>query len=143
MKPVEILLVEDNPADVLLAKHAFEKSKIINNLHVAEDGEKAINFLFKKDGYEDVPTPDLIMLDLNLPKIDGHTILERIKNTEKLRRIPIVIMSGSHAQSDIAKSYDLHANCYIVKPVNLSKLSEVTKTLDNFWFSMVTLPPKD
>lgn len=143
MKPVEILLVEDNPADVMLAQHAFEKSKIINNLNVVPDGDKAIDFLFKENEYKDAPTPDLIMLDLNLPKVDGHTVLERIKNTEKLKRIPIVIMSGSHAQSDVAKSYDLHANCYIVKPIDLTKLAEVTQTIDNFWFSMVTLPPKD
>lgn len=141
MKHIDILLAEDNPADVVLTEYAFRASKIMNNMAVAEDGEMALDMLFKNKGFEDAPTPDLVLLDLNIPKIEGREVLRKIKETETLKRIPVVIMSGSSAERDIVESYDLHANCYIIKPVNLDKLAEVTKTIDHFWFSLVSRAP--
>lgn len=140
IRSVEILLVEDNPGDVVLTKGAFKAAKLANNMHVAEDGEEAMNFLNKVDGYEDAVTPDIILLDLNLPKKDGREVLEEIKNNSKLRRIPVVILTSSQADQDVMKMYDMHANSYIVKPVNLEKFIEIVKAVESFWFSVVVLP---
>ena len=141
MELAKILLVEDNPSAILLTKHAFKSSKLINNFMVAEDGEKALQILFKEGDYTDAPTPDLVLLDLNIPKIEGREVLKTIKESDKLKRIPVVIMSGSKAERDIVETYDLHANCYIIKPLDLQKLSEVAQKIDDFWFSLVKLPP--
>jgi chemotaxis family two-component system response regulator Rcp1 len=139
---VEILLVEDNPGDVRLTKEALKEYKIINNLSVVMDGEKATDFLFKKGEYKNAPTPDIILLDLNLPKKDGREVLAEIKNDEKLRTIPVIVLSTSESDLDISSSYYNHANCYITKPVDFDNFIEVVKTLQNFWVSVVKLPAK-
>jgi chemotaxis family two-component system response regulator Rcp1 len=140
-RPIEILLVEDNPADVRLTVESLKEGKVCNILHVVEDGEEAISFLQKKGKYADKPRPDLIILDLNLPKKSGHEVLAEIKCDDKLRRIPVVVLSASKAEEDIHRSYGLHANCYITKPVDLDQFIHVIKTVNSFWFSIVKLPP--
>jgi two-component system, chemotaxis family, response regulator Rcp1 len=140
LQPVEILLVEDSPTDVLLAKEALEYSKIVNNLHIASDGVEAIAFLRKEGKYRKVPRPGLILLDLNLPRKDGRELLAEIKSDESLKRIPVVVLTTSKSEADILKAYGLHANCYIVKPVDFEKFADVVKNIENFWFSVVTLP---
>ena len=139
-RPIEILLVEDNPGDVFLTKKAFETGKIANNLQVASDGEMALRMLKKEDDFSDSVTPDIILLDLNLPKMDGREVLESIKDNEELKRIPVVILTSSNAERDIVASYNLHANSYIVKPVDFSKFTEIVDSIENFWFSIVVLP---
>ncbi len=143
LQPVDILLVEDSPTDVLLAREALEYSKIVNNLHVASDGVEAIAFLRREGTFKDAPKPGLILLDLNLPKKDGREVLAEIKNDEKLKRIPVVVLTTSKSEADILKAYGLYANCYIVKPVDFEKFAEVVRNIENFWFSVVTLPGKD
>jgi two-component system, chemotaxis family, response regulator Rcp1 len=140
LQPVEILLVEDSPTDVLLAKEALEYSKIVNNLHTVPDGVEAMAFLRNEGRHQDAPRPGLILLDLNLPKKDGREVLAEIKNDEKLKRIPVVVLTTSKSEADVLKAYGLHANCYIVKPVDFEKFAEVVKNIENFWFSVVTLP---
>lgn len=140
---VEILLVEDNPGDVDLTKEALEESKMHNNLYVAKDGEEAMNFLLKKDGFINMPTPDLILLDLNLPKKDGREVLSEIKNHPTLRRIPVVVLTTSEAEQDIIKAYDNYVNCYIQKPVDFNKFINVVRQIEDFWFSIVKLPKID
>lgn len=142
IKPVDILLVEDSPGDADLAKEALEESKLHNNLFIVVDGEEAMDFLNKKGNYRDVPKPDLILLDLNLPKKDGREVLKEIKESESLRRIPVVILTTSRAEEDIIETYDSHANCYITKPLNLNKFLEVVKKIEDFWMSIVKLPKK-
>lgn len=139
-RPIEILLVEDNEGDVYLTKRAFEEAKIINNLHIATDGEEALAILEKESPYETHVTPDLILLDINLPKMSGREVLDRIKNNEVLRRIPVIILSSSDNKEDILKMYDLHANSYIVKPVNVEQFNEVALTIEDFWMGIVKLP---
>ncbi len=139
LKPVEILLVEDSPTDVLLAQEALEHSKIVNVLHVVKDGVEAMAFLRKEGKYKDEPRPDLILLDLNLPKKDGREVLAEIKTEETLKRIPVVVLTTSKSEADVMKAYGLHANCYIVKPVNFEQFAEVVRSVENFWFSVVTL----
>lgn len=139
-RPVEILLVEDNLGDVRLTKEALKESKVVNNLHVARDGVQAMAILRREEGYEDIPRPDLILLDLNLPKKDGRAVLEEIKEDPKLRFIPVVILTTSQAEADIIKSYELHANCYITKPVDLDQFSIVVRSIEDFWLSIVKLP---
>lgn len=139
-RAVEILLVEDNPGDIILTKEAFRMAKIQNNLHIAEDGEKALDFLLKRGDLKDSPKPDLILLDLNLPKINGKEVLSQIKMTEILKRIPVVILSSSQAEQDINKSYDLYANSYITKPIDMEKLAMIVQSIEGFWFSVVQLP---
>ncbi len=141
MIPVEILLVEDNPGDVRLTVEAFIESKILNNLHVVEDGIEALAYLRKEGKYKKEPHPDLILLDLNLPKKDGREVLEQIKKEGPLKKIPIVILTTSSAEEDIIKSYELYANCYITKPVDIDQFMKVVKAIGNFWFSIVKLPP--
>ncbi len=139
-KPVEILLVEDNHVDVKLTKEALKEGKVNNNLHVARDGEEALDFLYRKGKFVDAVRPDIILLDLNLPRIDGREILQRIKSDANLRRIPVVVLTTSKADEDILRSYDLNVNCYITKPVDMHQFTEVVKAIDNFWFTVVTLP---
>ena len=140
LQPVEILLVEDSPTDVLLAKEALEYSKIVNNLHTAADGVEAMAFLRCEGKFKDAPRPGLILLDLNLPKKDGREVLAEIKSDEKLKRIPVVVLTTSKSEVDILKAYGLHANCYIVKPVDFEKFAEVVRSIQNFWFAVVMLP---
>jgi two-component system response regulator len=138
-QPVEILLVEDSATDVLLAKEAFENSKIVHKLHAVNDGVEAMGFLRKEGKYKDSPRPGLILLDLNLPKKDGREVLAEIKNDEKLKRIPVVVLTTSKSEVDVQKAYGLHANCYIAKPVDFEKFAEVVRSIENFWFSVATL----
>lgn len=139
-KLAEILLVEDNEGDIELTREAFEDAKFRNNLHIAEDGDKALDFLHKRNGYEDALTPDIILLDLNLPGTDGREVLQSIKSSERLKRIPTIVLTSSSADRDVVESYDLHANCYIVKPVDARKFMEVVKHIENFWIDVVFLP---
>jgi CheY-like chemotaxis protein len=139
----EILLVEDNEGDIELTREAFEEAKFRNNLHIAEDGDIALDYLFKRNGYENAVRPDIILLDLNLPSTDGREVLETIKAEPSLRRIPVIILTSSNADKDVVSSYDLHANCYIVKPVNAAKFMGVVKSVENFWVDIVCLPPKN
>ncbi|RLC93997.1 MAG: response regulator [Chloroflexi bacterium] len=139
-KPIEILLVEDNPGDVRLTREGLKEGKMRNNLHVVEDGEEALAFLRKEGRYEDAPSPDLILLDLNLPKKDGRELLADIKGDENLKRIPVVILTTSKAHEDILRTYDLHANCYITKPVDLEQFINVVKSIEDFWLTIVKLP---
>jgi chemotaxis family two-component system response regulator Rcp1 len=138
---VEILLVEDNPGDVRLAKEALRDAKVRNNLHVVEDGVEALAYLRREGKYADAPHPDLILLDLNLPKKDGREVLAEVKADENLKRVPVVILTMSEAEEDILRTYDLHANCYITKPVDLDQFIKVVKSIEDFWFSIVKLPP--
>ena len=140
--PIEILLVEDNPGDVRLTEEAFKEGKIRNNLYVVEDGEEALNFLKRVGKYSKAPRPDLILLDLNMPKKDGREVLKEIKEDKGLRRIPVVILTTSKAEEDILKTYDHHANCYITKPVNMEQFIQVVQYLEDFWFTIVRLPTK-
>jgi two-component system, chemotaxis family, response regulator Rcp1 len=143
LRPVEILLVEDSPTDALLAKEALEYSKIVNNLHLVQDGVEAIQFLRKEDKYSQAPRPGLILLDLNLPKKDGREVLAEIKTDESLKRIPVVVLTTSKSEADVLKAYGLHANCYIVKPVDFEKFAAVVQSIESFWFAVVTLPTGD
>jgi two-component system, chemotaxis family, response regulator Rcp1 len=139
--PIEILLVEDNPGDVRLTKEALREGKVYSNLHTVKDGVEAMEFLRKKGKYRDVPRPDIILLDLNLPKKDGREVLEEIKTDGDLKRIPVVVLTTSKAEEDVLRTYNLHANCYVTKPVDLEKFMIVVKTIDVFWLTVVTLPP--
>ena len=139
--PVEILLVEDNPGDHRLTKEALHEGKVYNNLHWVKDGVEAIDFLKQRGKYEKAPRPDIILLDLNLPKKDGREVLSEIKGDRDLRAIPVVILTTSKAEEDVLRSYDLHANCYVTKPVDLEKFIVVIQSIDRFWLSVVTLPP--
>jgi len=142
LNPVEILLVEDNPADVRLTREALIEEKLHNNLSVVNDGVEAIAFLRKEGKYANSIRPDLILLDLNLPKKDGREVLKEIKSDENLKRIPVVVLTVSKAEEDILKSYNLHANCYITKPIDLHQFSRVVKSIKDFWLTIVKLPPK-
>ena len=138
--PIEILLVEDNPGDERLTREALREGKVYHKLHWAKDGVEAMEFLQQKGKYKDSPRPDIILLDLNLPKKDGREVLQDIKNDEKLKRIPVVILTTSKAEEDVLKSYNLHANCYVTKPVDLEQFIVVVKSIDMFWLTVVTLP---
>jgi two-component system, chemotaxis family, response regulator Rcp1 len=139
-RPIDILLVEDNPADVRLPVEALKEAKISNHLFVARDGREALNWLRGKEDFSDPLRPDIILLDLNLPKKDGREVLAEIKNDPQLKRIPVVVLTTSKAHEDIARSYDLHANCFITKPVDFDKFIEVVKSIEDFWLSVVKLP---
>ena len=139
--PIEILLVEDNPGDERLTREALKEGKVYHNLHWAKDGVEAMEFLQQRGKYKDVPRPDIILLDLNLPKKDGREVLQDIKSDEKLRRIPVVVLTTSKAEEDVLRTYNLHANCYVTKPVDLEKFIVVVKSIDIFWLTVVTLPP--
>jgi CheY-like chemotaxis protein len=140
--PIEILLVEDNAGDVRLTFEALNEGKVTNRLSVARDGVEALAFLRQEDAFAGAPHPDLILLDLNLPKKDGREVLAEIKADPILRRIPVVILTTSNAEQDIVRSYDLHANCYITKPVDLDKFIAVVASIQDFWLSIVKLPPE-
>ena len=139
--PIEILLVEDSAGDVRLTQEALRDAKVQNNLHVVSDGMEATAFLWRQGKYANAPRPDLILLDLNLPKKGGREVLEEIKRDSSLKSIPVVILTTSAAEEDILRSYQLHANCYITKPVDLDQFLKVVRTMDNFWLAIVKLPP--
>lgn len=138
--PIEILLVEDNPGDAQLTQIAVEDSKMSIKLNVVEDGVEAMNFLQKQGKYAKVPCPDLILLDLNLPRKDGREVLAEIKNDDILKRIPVVVLTTSQAEDDILKAYDLSANCYITKPVDFDQFVKIVQSIEHFWFTIVKLP---
>jgi len=141
LSAIEILLVEDSPSDVELTIETFSESKILNQIHVAEDGAEALDFLFKRGKYKNAPRPDLILLDLNLPKKNGREVLAEIKGDPDLQIIPVVILTTSAAEEDILRSYQLHANCYITKPVDFEQFTKIVKLISDFWFAAVRLPP--
>jgi two-component system, chemotaxis family, response regulator Rcp1 len=140
-EPVEILLVEDNPGDVRLTQEALKEGKVRNNLSLVSDGVEALAFLRHEGQYANAPRPDVILLDLNLPRKDGREVLAEIKQDPSLRRIPVVILTTSQAEHDILRTYNLHANCYITKPVDLEQFITVVKSIETFWLTVVKLPP--
>lgn len=140
-KTIEILLIEDDPGDVRLTQEALRESKVHTQLSVVPDGVEAMRYLQRLSPYEEVIRPDLILLDLNLPRMDGREVLAAIKADESLRQIPVVILTTSEAESDILRSYNLHANCYITKPVDLDQFLTIVRAIKDFWFTIVTLPP--
>jgi CheY-like chemotaxis protein len=139
-KPIEILLVEDSPTDAQLTIEALQEAKISNRLSHVEDGVEAMRFLRREGEYAEVPRPDLIMLDLNLPRKDGHEVLAELKQDPKLAMIPVVVLTTSRAEQDVLRSYELHANCYITKPVDFQQFLHVVKSIEQFWLTVVTLP---
>jgi len=142
VRPIDILLIEDNPGDVRLTVEVLREQKMYNNLFVVNDGVAAMAYLRKEGTYADAVRPDLILLDLNLPKKDGREVLKEIKSDDKLKSIPVVVMTISKSEEDILKSYNLHANCYITKPVDLAQFMKVAKAIQEFWFTIVKLPQK-
>lgn len=139
-RPIEVLLVEDDQGDILLTREAFDLNKVRNRLHVVNDGEQALAFLRREDGYADVPRPDLMLLDLNLPRMDGMEVLEAVKADSELRTIPVVILTTSEAEEDIIRSYRLHANAYVSKPVDFEQFIRVVRQIDDFFVTVVKLP---
>lgn len=143
IKPIEILLVEDNEDDIILTKEAFEENRLANKLNVVRNGMDALRYLKRDEPYPKAIKPNIILLDINLPEMSGIEVLERIKSEDDLKDIPVVILTTSHLERDIIKSYQLHANCYINKPVNLDAFFEIIKVFGTFWFSIVTLPERE
>lgn len=141
-KPIEILLVEDSVIDIKLTQEALLEGKVKNNLHIVMDGEDAMDFLHKRGKYVDAPRPDIMLLDLNLPRKDGREVLAEMKSDPDLKRIPVVVLTTSRAEEDIIKTYDLHVNCYVTKPVDLHQFLNVIKSISNFWLTVVALPPE-
>jgi two-component system response regulator len=142
-RPVEILLVEDNPDDVVLTEEALKIGKMWNNLSAVTDGVEAMDFLRRRGKYAAAPHPDLILLDLNLPRKDGREVLEEIKQDEQLKHIPVVVLTTSQAEEDIIRSYQLHANCYVTKPVDLDEFIKIVQSIEEFWFTVVKLPQRE
>jgi len=140
-EPVDILLVEDNPGDVRLTEEAFHDAAINNDLHVVRDGQAALDFLFQVRDYEDAPRPDLVLLDLNLPKVDGMEVLEDVKQDPDLCRIPVIILTGSEAEEDIVESYENHSNAYLTKPIDPDEFVTLVQSFEQFWLTLVELPP--
>jgi CheY-like chemotaxis protein len=140
---VDVLLVEDDPGDVVLIREAFEYNKVHNTLHVVSDGVEALDFLYRREGHENAPRPDLVLLDLNLPRKDGREVLEEVKADRDLRTIPVVVLTTSEAEEDILRSYDLHANAYVTKPVDFDRFIEVVRLIDDFFVTVVKLPARD
>jgi CheY-like chemotaxis protein len=138
--PIDVLLVEDDPGDVLMTREAFEENKVANRLAVVTDGVAAMEYLRREGQYADAPVPDLVLLDLNLPKMDGREVLAAMKSDEKLRSIPVVVLTTSEAEEDVLRSYSLHANAYVTKPVDFSRFIEVVRQIDDFFVSVVRLP---
>ncbi|GGB97195.1 response regulator [Cellulomonas carbonis] len=138
--PIDVLLVEDDPGDVLMTREAFEENKVANRLAVVSDGAEAMEYLRQEGRYADAPTPDLVLLDLNLPRMDGREVLAAMKTDEKLRSIPVVVLTTSEAEEDVLRSYSLHANAYVTKPVDFSRFIEVVRQIDDFFVSVVRLP---
>lgn len=141
-RPIEILLVEDNPGDVELTREALQTAKVANRLHVVDDGADAVDFLFRRGRFADVPRPDIILLDLNLPKKDGRQVLSEIKAEPNLSQIPVVVLTTSQAEEDIIRAYQLHANCYVTKPVDFNQFLHIVSTIEEFWLSVVKLPKR-
>ena len=139
--PIEILLVEDNLGDMRLTQEALKEGKVYSNLHWAKDGVEALEFLQRRGKHQNAPRPDIILLDLNLPRKDGREVLEEIKTDDELKQIPVVVLTTSKAEEDVVRSYALHANCYVTKPVDLEKFIVVVQSIDRFWLTVVTLPP--
>jgi CheY-like chemotaxis protein len=139
---IEILMVEDNAGDVRLTQEALKAAKVLNTLHVVEDGEAALDFLYQRGQYSMASRPDLVLLDLNLPKVDGRQVLSAMKSDDSLKSIPVVVLTTSHAESDIVRAYNLNANCYVTKPVDFERFTEIIKSIEDFWLSVVTLPPR-
>lgn len=139
-RPIEILLVEDNPADVRLTIEGLKEAKIANTLHAVNDGDAALDFLYRRKAFASAERPDLVLLDLNLPGVDGRTVLKTIKNDDRLKVIPVVIITSSEAEADIIKSYEAHANCFISKPIDFAGFLHVVRSIENFWFTVVRLP---
>jgi two-component system, chemotaxis family, response regulator Rcp1 len=139
-RPVQILIVEDNPADARLVREVMRDSKVLTEIHWVPDGVEALAFLRAQGKYADAPRPNLIFLDLNMPRKDGREVLSEVKSDESLKRIPIVVMTSSQAEEDVARAYDQHANCYVRKPIDFDQFHSVVKTLENFWFATVELP---
>ncbi len=139
-RPVQILIVEDNPADARLVREVMRDSKVLNEIHWVPDGVEALAFLRRQGKYATVPRPNLIFLDLNMPRKDGREVLHEVKADDQLKRIPIVVMTSSQAEEDVARAYDQHANCYVRKPIDFEQFHSVVKTLENFWFATVELP---
>jgi chemotaxis family two-component system response regulator Rcp1 len=142
LHPIEILLVEDNPGDVRLTREALKEAKVSNTLHVVEDGVAALDFLYRRGAYDKAPRPALILLDLNLPRKNGREVLAEIKQDAQLKTIPVVILTTSQAEEDVLRAYSLHANCYINKPVDFIQFTKIVRTIEEFWLTIVTLPPK-
>jgi CheY-like chemotaxis protein len=140
-KAICILMVEDNPTDVMITKEALEHAKVLNTLHVVEDGMEALDFLHRRGKHAKAPQPDLILLDLNMPRKNGQEVLAEIKADKRLKQIPVVVLTTSKAEEDVVKAYGLHANCYVIKPVDFDVFAEVVRSIQQFWFSVVTLPP--
>ncbi len=140
VRPIDILLVEDSPADVRLTREALKEAKVLNTLHVGEDGMAALDFLHNRGKYDESPRPELILLDLNLPKKDGREVLAEIKQDEQLKRIPVVVLTTSRAEEDVVRTYNLHANAYVTKPVDFERFIEVVRKIDDFFVSIVRLP---
>jgi CheY-like chemotaxis protein len=140
IRPIEVLLVEDNPGDVRLTQEALKEGRLINHLNVVRDGVEATDFLWRRGKYNNAPRPDLILLDLNLPRKTGGEVLQEIKSDPSLRRIPVMILTTSKAEQDLHRAYNLHANCYIAKPVDLDQFLNVVRSIEHFWFKIVTLP---
>ena len=138
---IDVLLVEDDPGDVLMTREAFEEHKLRNNLHVVNDGVEAVSFLRREGEYVDAPRPGLILLDLNLPRKDGREVLREIKADETLRSIPVVVLTTSEAEEDVLRSYDLHANAYVTKPLDLNEFIAALRAVEGFWLDLATLPP--
>jgi len=141
-QPVEILLAEDNPGDAKLTRKALEQGNVINNLDVVTDGVEALRYLRQEDEYADRPRPDMVLLDLNMPRMDGREVLAEIKDDEDLRRIPVVVMTSSEAEEDIVQSYDLHANAYLTKPIDFDGFLDVVQRIEDFWLTVVKMPPE-
>ena len=141
-RSIEILLVEDNPGDARLTVEAMREAKVRNRMHVVEDGVEAMAFLRRQGRYGEAPRPDLILLDLNLPRKDGREVLAEVKADPALKRIPVVILTTSRAEEDVLRAYDLHANCYVTKPVDLAQFMKIVSQIDEFWVKVVTLPGK-
>ena len=141
-KPIEILLVEDSPADILITREAFQDARLLNTIHVVEDGVQASEFLHREGSYASAPRPDLILLRLNLARKNGREVLAEIKGDPEFKSIPVIILTTSNADEDILKAYDLHANCYVVKPVGFDNFLKAVQSIENFWFSVVKLPPE-
>jgi len=142
-KPIEILMVEDNPGDVELVVESLQNGKLSNQLHVVSDGEEALTFLHRQGTHANAPRPDLILLDLNLPKKGGGKVLAEIKADERLRAIPVVVLTTSKSEEDVLRSYQLNANCYVAKPVDFHQFEKIVRAIREFWFSIVILPPRD
>ena len=142
VRPIEILLVEDSSTDIMMAREALAEAKVLNHLSVIENGEEALRFLRRQEPFADAPRPDLILLDLNLPRRSGQEVLDAIKTDEALKRIPVVILTTSRADQDVLQAYDLHANCYISKPLDFGQFAEVVRSIEQFWLCVVALPPQ-